>query len=372
MLLRFALVAAASTRVASLAPKPNFVMLLADDWGWGDYYADVGGTGVEPNHTPNLNRMAARGTLFVDFHVANPVCSPSRTGFMTGRGPSQFRIDTALNHNWTVNEQQGQSNFLPTSTPTVTSILQQSGYATGHFGKWHLGSGTGVDPISNVTSAPVPTEYGIDESCTFNSNDPCLADARTANSSTMIIDSSIDFIARQATSGRPFYANVWLHVSHDLLDPSAAQKAACVANSPLCACDHLATNQTTCVQQIFLAAQQDADVQIGRLLGALATLDLEESTLVIFTTDNGPEERYVYQNAGGSAGPFRGRKRSLYEGGHRVPFIAQWGGGTPKPTVAASVVDNTLLGAVDWLPTVLALAGVALPPALGALSSLSW
>ena len=224
-------------------------------------------------------------------------------------------------------------------------------------GKWHLGAAPGI--------APPPSAYGIDESCTFNSfNDTCQADGHTSNSSVNIVDSAIDFISRKAAAGTPFYVNVWLHVSHNLLNPSAAQKAACVANSNACACSGLSDNQTTCAHQIFWAAQQDADAQIGRLWETLRALDLHESTVVSFTTDNGPEDEHVYISAVGSAGPFRGRKRSLYEGGIRVPFIVNWGGGTPHPMVAANTVDNTVLGAVDWFPTALKIAGIPVPPTL--------
>jgi hypothetical protein len=171
--------------------------------------------------------------------------------------------------------------------------MQDNGYKTGHFGKWHLGSAPGV-------GTPSPIAYGIDESCTFNSIDTCKADGHTANSSTNIVDSAIDFITRKA--GSPFYVNVqcaffdrtlhsrmslvtapcselecnqllcsrastflpvhtvnsvqtlkvWLHVSHNLLNPSAEQKAACVANSAQCACTGLSDNQTTCVQSLQL------------------------------------------------------------------------------------------------------------------------
>ena len=191
----------------------------------------------------------------------------------------------------------------------------------------------------------------------------------------MIVDAAIDFIKKADTNpiidttlnssfSPPFYVNVWLHVSHDLLNPSAAQKAACVASSPRCACRSLSDNQTTCANEIFWSAQQDADAQIGRLLDTLQDLNLKESTLVAFSTDNGPEERMVYTSAVGSAGPFRGRKRSLYEGGIRVPFIVSWGGTSPYPRVAPHTIDNTVLTAADWLPTVAALANITLAPSL--------
>jgi hypothetical protein len=126
-----------------------------------------------------------------------------------------------------------------------------------------------------------------------------------------------------------------LHVSHNKLDPTAEQKAAVGAGSTQCKAGELATNQTECAQLVFVAAQQDADVQLGRLWTLLGDLDLHESTLLLFSTDNGPEEQRIYSNAQGSQGPFRGRKRSLYEGGTRVPSFAVWGGGTPNPTIPA-------------------------------------
>lgn len=140
--------------------------------------------------------------------------------------------------------------------------------------------------LGGTPNAPVPAAYGIDESCTFNSRDPCKADGRTANSSTSIIDSAIDFVSRHADV--PWYMNVWLHVSHNLLNPSAAQKSACVNQSATCACSGLSDNQTSCAHQIFWSAQLDADTQIGRLLDMLSSLNLNEQTLVAFSTDNGP------------------------------------------------------------------------------------
>lgn len=366
-----AVAAICGTAMRADDPRPNFIFILADDWGWGDVFADndLQYQSLAPNHTPNLNNLAKQGTLFVDYHTANPVCSPSRTGIMTGRGPSQFRIDTALNQDWRQNENKNQANFLPPSTPTVTSLLQDNGYRTGHFGKWHLGSGNGTLPNGTAASAPVPTEYGIDESCTFNSNDPCQADGKTANSSTMIVDSAIDFInrTRAMQNPPPFYVNLWLHVSHNLLNPSEEQKQLCIKQSQRCDCKDMADNQTTCAHQVFWSAQQDADAQLGRLFDVLGELNLHESTIVVFTTDNGPEEQMVYQAAVGNTGPFRGRKRSLYEGGHRVPFIVSWGGGTPKPSVGSNTVDNTLLGGVDWLPTVAGLLNISLPDDLAGL-----
>jgi arylsulfatase A-like enzyme len=360
--------ATTSTTVATTATpvggKPNFIFLLADDWGWGDNAFNTGPKKDPwaPSHTPHLEALAASGVVFSDFHTASPVCSPSRAGFMTGRDPSRFRIHTALNHNWTTNAAQDQADFLDPATVTVTSLLQRAGWRTGHFGKWHLGSGANV--TGGNVSAPVPTDYGIDESCTFNSNDACAADAHSSNTSVDIMGRGMAFISEAAAAGDPFYVNIWLHVSHERLDPTAAQKAAALPLACPKAPSELATNQTMCAQAVFVAAQTDADTQVGRLVALLGHLNLRESTLLLFSTDNGPEEQQVYSNAQGSTGPFRGRKRSLYEGGTRVPSFAVWGGGTPKPQIPRGAVEHTLMSAVDWLPTVAAIAGVALPTGL--------
>ena len=151
--------------------------------------------------------------------------------------------------------------------------------------------------------------------------------------------------------GDPFYVNIWLHVSHDRLDPTQAQKAAEVSSGRTCAAKGLATNQSTCAQAVFVAAQRDADAQVGRLDKLLGELDLHENTLLLFSTDNGPEEQQVYSNARGSTGPFRGRKRSLYEGGTRVPSFALWGGGTPKPTIPTGRCEPIILHPVYTLYT---------------------
>jgi len=330
------------------ADRPNFIFIFGDDWGWGD----VGFNDPSVSHTPNLDKMAGNGVIFSDFHSPSSVCSPSRAGFMTGRDPARFRIHTALNSDWTKNAGKDQANFLESSEFTVTRLLKDAGYVTGHFGKWHLGSGR-----DGSVSAPLPAAYGIDVSCTFNSNDVCQADGGSGNTSVDIVERAMGFINDAKAADQPFYANIWLHVSHNKLDPTAEQKAAATTH---CRAGGLAENQTECAELIFVAAQQDADAQIGRLDSLLGQLNLRESTLVFFSTDNGPEERLAYFNAQGTTGPFRGRKRSLYEGGIRVPSFAVWGGNRHR-SIPAGGVEHTPLSGTDWLPTVAAIAGVALP-----------
>ena len=117
--------------------RPNVVFILADDWGWGDVGVYSGGH--SKTKTPRLDSLSKQGTMFTDFHVANPVCSPSRTAFMTGQHPSTLRIFTAIASNPEHNANDGCANFVNASTPTITKLLKNEGYTTGHFGKWHLG-----------------------------------------------------------------------------------------------------------------------------------------------------------------------------------------------------------------------------------------
>jgi len=318
------------------AARPNFVFVFADDWGWGD----LGCYGHAVLRTPNLDRLARQGTLFTQFYVASGVCSPSRTAIMTGHFPARHRIHGHLaTHEQ--NAGRGMPDWLDAAVPTVTGLLQKAGYTTGHFGKWHLGSGTG---------APSPGEYGIDEHKAVNSTDdyPNLWGAEFRPRSTeIIIDETIRFI--EENREKPFYVQAWLLDTHAYLQPTEEQQKAYPRHNG--------------ALKIYYSAATDADKHIGRLVQKLDELGLAENTVLVFSSDNGPED-IVIGNAShsgvGSAGPFRGRKRSLYEGGVRMPFIVRWPAGTP-----AGVVDETsVIGGVDWLPTICSLAGAKLPEGL--------
>ncbi len=151
------LLLAASAALSAVRP-PNIVFILTDDWGWGD----LGCYGHQQIKTPNLDRMAGQGLRFSQFYVCSGVCSPSRTAFMTGRFPASYAIHGHLATD-EQNADRGMPNFLDPKATTVTRLLQQAGYATAHFGKWHLGAGP---------TAPPPTAYGIDVCRTVNASDP--------------------------------------------------------------------------------------------------------------------------------------------------------------------------------------------------------
>lgn len=340
---------------------PNIVFVFADDWGWGD----LGCYGHPVVQTPNLDRLASQGTLFTQFYVCSGVCSPSRAAALTGQFPARHGIHGHFAEH-EKNAERGMPNWLNPSATTYTRLLQQAGYAVGHFGKWHLGHGEG---------APVPFAYGIDE-CRVNggngpqlgfpvayrdtrpflrgSEEERLAPGPRTRSSEVIVDESAAFIERH--KDEPFLVNVWLNDTHSTLDPDPQQ---------LERYEHLmprgVMHKHVGANAIYSAVVTEADKQIGRLLERIESLGLAENTVVIFSADNGPED-IVISNAShsgvGSPGPFRGRKRSLYEGGVRVPFILRWpaGGATP-----GTVDDATPLCAVDLLPTFCSLAGAEAP-----------
>jgi N-acetylgalactosamine-6-sulfatase len=329
---------------------PNFVFIFADDWGWGD----LGCYGHPDVQTPNLDALAARGKLFTQFYVCSGVCSPSRAAVMTGRYPARFGIHGHFAEH-ARNARRGMPNWLDPDVVTYTRLLQQAGYAVGHYGKWHLGHGEG---------APEPFAYGIDE-CRVNAgNGPQLGfplvyrkpkhSGTRTKSSEVIVGEAMAFIERHQDA--PFFVNVWLNDTHATLDPDEKQLEPYVKYMPIgLEGKHVGANA------VYFAVVTEADKQIGRLLDHLDALGLTDDTVVIFSADNGPED-IVVRNAShsgvGSPGPFRGRKRSLYEGGVRVPFILSWpGGGTPMGVVD----DDTPLCAVDLLPTFCALAGVDVP-----------
>jgi N-acetylgalactosamine-6-sulfatase len=229
----------------------------------------------------------------------------------------------------------------------VTALLKQAGYATAHFGKWHLGGGPG---------APGPDAYGINDSRTVNANGPGWeeqGDPRfRAKSTTLIVDETLRFI--KANRDKPFYVNVWTLVPHAPLNPTEEQMEPYARFGPGKGIPYKGA------MQIYYATVTDLDTQVGRLMTELEKMGLAENTFILFSSDNGPEDIHI-SNAShsgvGSAGPFRGRKRSLYEGGIRMPCIVQWPGHVP----ANRVDETSVLTGVDFLPTVCALAGVKVP-----------
>jgi arylsulfatase A-like enzyme len=323
------------------ATPPNVIFILADDLGWGDLSC----YGHERLKTPNLDRLASQGTLFTQFYVNGSVCSPSRCAFFTGQYPARHKIHGHYAEP-SQNAARGMSNWLDPKVPNVAALLKSRGYATAHFGKWHLGHGPG---------APNPTEYGFDEAKTLVSAFPAWkepADTFWAKSTGLFVDEALQFI--RANKDKPFYVNIWTLVPHAPLNPTDEQMKPYERYSWGQGVVHKSA------ETIFYASVGDLDTQVGRLLGELEKMGLADNTLVVFSSDNGPEDIHII-NAGhsgvGSAGPFRGRKRSLYEGGIREPFIVRWPGHVP----AGRVENDSVVAGVDFLPTLCKLAGVQPP-----------
>lgn len=334
------------------ADRPNVLLILVDDMGWGDPSC----FGNRDASTPSIDRLAAEGLRFSQFHVNSPICSPSRCAFTTGQYPQRWRITSFLN-NRADNERRGVAQWLDPEAPTLARMLRRNGYATGHFGKWHLGGQRDVD------DAPPITAYGFDESLTnFEGMGPKLlpltlkpgdeqpgriwADAerlggpftwmQRSKITTGFVDAALRFIDQAAAAGRPFYVNLWPDDVHGPWWPPVERWG-------------------VTRRELYRAVLEEMDRQLGRLFDHIRTQPgLRASTLILFCSDNGPEP------GAGSPGPFRGTKTTLYEGGTRSPLIV-WGPGLIDPRKAGTHNETSVFAAFDLVPSILALAGVRAP-----------
>jgi N-acetylgalactosamine-6-sulfatase len=254
-------------------------------------------------------------------------------------------------------------DWLDPHAPMLPRLLREAGYATAHFGKWHLGSGEG---------APEPTAYGFDVAKTVNANGEQLGDEAKdpyfrAKSTRLIVDETIAFI--RANKDRPFYVNAWTLLPHALLKPtpeqlaeyaSLAPRAGDPAFSPWMQKYLAKAKDLRSQMQVFCASLTDLDTQLGRLLAALDEMRLAEKTILFYSSDNGAEDFRISNasNGGvGNTGPLRARKRSMYEGGIRTFGLVRWPGQVP----AGRRDETSVTGGVDFLPTICKLAGVAVP-----------
>jgi arylsulfatase A-like enzyme len=329
----FLSLAAGSAAAAARVPgrtRPNIVFIYTDDMGYGD----LGCMGGRIAPTPNIDRLAAEGVRFTKFYVASPICSPSRVGVTTGMFPSRWRINDFL-HQRAANRDHGADDWLDPRAPVLARSLRQSGYATGHFGKWHMGGGR------DVQDAPEPAAYGFDESLTqFEGMGPRIDPNMPRNEITAtFIDRALRFIRQNRE--KPFYVNLWPMDLHSPHVPVPAGK------------ENYHKLPEHVQRPRFGAVLEEYDRQIGRFLKELNALGLDDRTLVLFTGDNGPQPDFNHERTGG----LRGMKWSLYEGGIREPLIVRW-----KGVVPSGRVDNrTVMAGVDLFPSLAALAGSPLP-----------
>ncbi|MBD3266193.1 sulfatase-like hydrolase/transferase [bacterium] len=335
----------AARPAAAQTKRPNIVFIFADDLGWGD----LGCYGQKRLKTPNLDRLARQGTMFTQFYVSGSVCSPSRTAIMTGHYPARHGVHGHF-ASQKINQRRGMPDYLDPNVTTLTDLFQQNGYKTGHFGKWHLGSWQG-DP-------PTPEAYGIDQYRTTNHSNRgpvkdynLWAPEKRPVASKLVLDEAIDFIKENKEN--PFYVNAWFVDPHATLNPSEQQM------QPY---SHMGPKGVPfrAAREVYYATVTEMDRQIGVFLDKLDALGLAENTIVIFSSDNGPEDIEIgnaSHSGVGSTGPLRGRKRSIYEGGIRVPFIVRWPGKTP----AGKIDQKSVIAGVDFIPTLCGLAGIAVP-----------
>jgi arylsulfatase A-like enzyme len=330
------LLASATLAAPPEARRPHIVFLLADDLGVGD----VGCYGGRIIPTPHLDRLAAEGIRFTQYYSASPICSPSRAGLITGMYPARWRITSFLQTR-AGNRGCEQADWLDPAAPSLPRQLKAAGYATAHFGKWHLGGGR------DVRDAPRFAAYGYDEHAgTWESPEP-HPDITATNwiwsdedkvkrweRTGYFVDNTLDFVKRTHAAGKPAFVSLWLDDPHTPWVPGAdAPKGDRRPN--------------------LKGVLGEMDRQVGRLLDGLKEIGIEKDTLLVFASDNGALPTF----RGERSGPYRGSKLSLYEGGIRLPFIARWPGRTP----AGKVDDTTVLAAVDVLPTLCAIAGAELP-----------
>lgn len=322
--------------------KPNIIVILADDLGYGDLGC-YGGTSIQ---TPNINRLAAEGIKLTDFHSNGAVCTPTRAALLTGRYQQRAGIEGVI-----LVRGESSRGGLDTSNTTLAELLQQEGYATGLIGKWHLGYQPcyhpnlhGFDEFRGYLSGNVDYHSHYDAALRYDWWHNSDAINEDGYSTDLITDHAVNFITQH--KDRPFFLMVAEEAPHFPIqgrkDP--AQRLPGKKFNPLGSVEDPEATYREMIEVM--------DEGIGRILQTLEDSQLENNTLVIFMSDNGSEKPY------GSNGSLKGQKGSLAEGGHRVPGIAYW-----KGKIAPRESDETILS-MDILPTVLTICGIQAPHSL--------
>jgi arylsulfatase A-like enzyme len=333
---------------------PNIIILMADDLGWGD----VAFNGNKEVKTPNLDKMSADGIQFSKYYTAAPLSSPTRASIMTGRHP--FRTGILAAH--TGGLRQGEV--------TIAEICKKNDYSTGFFGKWHMGwveseeielRGFYSPPwqhgfdVAFATKSAVPTwnptktpanwkgfgskEDGTWEGSRYVLNGTVVTDYLEGDDSRVIMDRAIPFIHKAVKDKKPFFATIWFHAPHEPV----------VAGPEYLA---MYKNIQPEIKQHYYGCITAMDEQIGRLREQLKEMGVEDNTLILFCSDNGPADPLV-KSGSASAGNFRGHKHEIYEGGIRVPSLLVWPGKIEKNKKV-----DTRMCSYDYLPTIVDLANL--------------
>lgn len=336
--------------------SPNVVVVFVDDMGWSDLSC-FGGKDVQ---TPNIDRLASEGTRFNRFYVASPICSPSRVALSTGQYPQRWQVTSFLS-NRKQNHERGVAQWLDPSAPMLARELQKAGYATGHFGKWHMGG------QRDVGEAPLISEYGFRASLTnFEGLGPRVLplkdayDGRPAQKhalgsdnlgrgeiqwadravvTSLFVKGAIDFIDAAQKDNTPFYVNLWPDDVHSPFFPS---KEARIANG-------------TTKRELYCSVLTEMDQQLGVLFDRIRNdKQLRDNTIILFASDNGPEP------GAGTSNGLRGQKGWLFEGGVRSPLIV-WAPGLLDESAINQVNNESALSTLDLNRSIYTLTGTPVP-----------
>lgn len=336
-----------------LKKMPNIILVMADDLGYGD----VGFNGNKEIMTPHLDAMSKDGVTLTDFYAAAPLCSPTRASVLTGRSPFRQGIFAA------------HTGGLRPAEKTIPELLKKEGYKTGFFGKWHLGW-VEPDKVESRGMYSPPWHHGYDETFATKSAVPTWNPTKTpkgwtswgaqddgswggsiyvengepvtdnldGDDSRIIMDRALPFIEQSITEKTPFLATIWFHTPHEpvVAGPEYLAKYPNLSHG----------------KKHYYGAITAMDEQIGRLRKFLKENKVDENTLILFCSDNGPADPLATKGIA-SAGKFSGHKHQMWEGGLRVPSLAVW----PKH-FKAGLKTNYQSSTVDYLPTILDVLGV--------------
>ncbi|SHE54525.1 Galactose mutarotase [Mariniphaga anaerophila] len=335
--------------------KPNVILVFIDDMGW----EDLSCFGNADAQTPNIDKLASEGICFEQFYVNSPICSPSRVAISTGQYPQRYNITSYLAHQKD-NEERGMANWLNPEAPMLARCLKEAGYATGHFGKWHMGG------QRDVNKAPEITEYGFDESLTnfegmgakllpltkdengnvgkIWENAESLGEPVTwmqrSEITSGFVDAAISFMEKAQNENKPFYINLWPDDVHSPYWPPF---------------EEYGLAKEAGKRGLYLAVLEAMDQQFAKLFDFIKNnKELSENTLILICSDNGPEKD------AGRAGNLKGYKTHLYEGGIRSSMVV-WGPGFINKNAKGSRNKESVFSAIDLVPSLLSFTGTKVP-----------
>lgn len=317
--------------------KPNIILILADDLGYGD----LGCYGSKRIETPNLDKMASEGMKFKQFYAASAVCTPTRVSVLTGNYPLRYNVSHHFND---------REMYLNNTMLTIPKALNKEGYKSMHIGKWHLGGLNETHILDRKNSMPGPLQHGFDhyvamiedpkyrgvamrekrlykDAGLHLAKDDKLLPKDSTHWTTLKFKHAKSFIEENAKQDQPFFLNLWLDTPHA---PYEASEKGLMEKYK---------DRTTGQDLLYRGMVSHLDKGVGEILNQLKQLGIDDNTLVIFTSDNGPA--YL-----GSPGYYKGRKTDMHEGGIRVPMIAWW-----PNKIAEGVENNQLASTIDLLPT---------------------